>query len=116
MHSLLVALALVPLALSLPQFHILARQNEGPGLHTLTAYAPNNTLYDGLKVEYSGNLNLFQAETGSYCPGPPNVPNCPNGTDTVFAGTFYPVRLQTSAIPTFKHRKHLRVLIIDCMI
>jgi hypothetical protein len=116
LHSLLVPLALVPLALSLPQSHIFARQNEGPGLHTLTAYAPNNTLYDGLKVEYSGNLNLFQARTGSYCPGPPNVPNCPNGTDTVFAGTFYPVRLQTSTIPTIKNHKRLGVLFIDCMI
>ncbi|KAF2797147.1 hypothetical protein K505DRAFT_415251 [Melanomma pulvis-pyrius CBS 109.77] len=81
-------IALLPLASC--HSHIATRQNEGPGLHTLTAYAPNNTKYNGLKVEYGGYLNLFQEKTGQYCPGPPLVPNCPNGTDTVFAGTFYP--------------------------
>jgi len=96
-HSFLVTLALLPITQSYPQPDIVSRQNEGPGLHTLTAYAPNNTLYNGLKVEYGGNLNLFQSKTGSYCPGPPSVPNCPNGTDTVFSGTFYPVRLSLIA-------------------
>jgi hypothetical protein len=91
-RSRLATLALLSLAQSNPQHDVISRQNEGPGLHTLTAYAPNNTLYNGLKVEYGGNLNLFQSKTGSYCPGPPSVPNCPNGTDTVFSGTFYPVR------------------------
>jgi len=91
-RSLLATLALLSLAQSYPQPDIISRQNEGPGLHTLTAYAPDNTFYSGLKVEYGGNLNLFQSKTGSYCPGPPSVPNCPNGTDTVFSGTFYPVR------------------------
>ncbi|KAF2715429.1 hypothetical protein K504DRAFT_487115 [Pleomassaria siparia CBS 279.74] len=87
-RSLFLSIVALPLALSHP--HSQARQNEGPGLYTLTVYAPNNTKYNALKVEYGGYLNLFQEKTGQYCPGPPSVPNCPNGTDTVFAGTFYP--------------------------
>ena len=89
LQSLLQFVALLPLALAHPRSY--TRQTEGPGLHTLTAYAPENAKYDGLKVEYGGYLNLFQEKTGQYCPGPPTVPNCPNGTDTVFANTFLPV-------------------------
>ncbi|KAF2729454.1 hypothetical protein EJ04DRAFT_580599 [Polyplosphaeria fusca] len=80
----------LPIAYALQ--HVSGRQNEGPGLHTLTAYIPENEKYNGLKVEYGGNLNLFQEKTGSYCPTPP-VQNCPNGTDTVFANTFYPMSM-----------------------
>jgi hypothetical protein len=67
--------------------------NEGPGLYTLTAYAPDDELRNGLKVQYGGQLTLFSRQTEQYCPGPPTVPTCPKGTDTVFSGYFYPSSL-----------------------
>jgi hypothetical protein len=57
--------------------------------YTLTAYAPCNPVYNGLKVN---NLNLFQAKVSQYCPSKV-VTVCPNGTDMVFAGSLYPVGL-----------------------
>ena len=90
-RSLALSAALATLALSYPHA---VRRDEGPGLYTLTAYAPDNAQYNSLKVQYGGNLNLFQEKTGSYCPDPPLAQFCPNGTDIVFAGTFYPVSIQ----------------------
>ncbi|KAF2120266.1 hypothetical protein BDV96DRAFT_642109 [Lophiotrema nucula] len=84
--SLLHAFVLLPFASGLP--HISARQDDGPGLHTLTAYAPENNIYNGLKVEYKSSLNVFQEKTSSICPIAPA--ECPNGTDTVFLGVFNP--------------------------
>jgi hypothetical protein len=54
--------------------------------YTLTAYLPCNPIYNGLKVN---NLNLFQENVSQYCPEV--VAICPNGTDTVFASSMYPV-------------------------
>ena len=104
-HSLALSAALATLALSYPHA---VRQDGGPGLYTLTAYAPDNAQYNGLKVQYGGNLNLFQEKTGSYCPDPPLAQFCPNGTDTVFAGTFYPVSIQ--ALKRKTHLLNIKVL------
>ncbi|KAF2261800.1 hypothetical protein CC78DRAFT_570283 [Lojkania enalia] len=87
LHLLLKAVALLPIALGSP--YLQAHRKDGPGLHTLTAYVPGDKVYDGLKVEYGGYLNLFQEKTGQYCPTQVQ-PNCPNGTELVFSGTFYP--------------------------
>jgi hypothetical protein len=54
--------------------------------YTLTAYLPCNPVYNGLKVN---NLNLFQENVSQYCPEVVSI--CPNGTDTVFASSMYPV-------------------------
>jgi len=54
--------------------------------YTLTAFAPTNQTFNGLKVN---NLNLFQEKVGQYCPSPP-VTVCPNGTDQVWFGTLTP--------------------------
>jgi len=72
------------------------------GPSTLTAYAPDSALYDGLKVQYDGNLKVWQTKTWGYCPGPPKVPDCPNGTDTVFSEDLglYPVSCRRRSFPT----------------
>ncbi|KAF2202489.1 hypothetical protein GQ43DRAFT_439678 [Delitschia confertaspora ATCC 74209] len=84
------AAVFLPFVLGLPRPQS-TPSSDGLGFHTLTAYLPGDAVYDGLKVQYGGLLNLFQEKTGQYCPGPPLIPECPNGTDTVFYGLFYPV-------------------------
>lgn len=74
-----------------------APESCGPQLNnltspfTVTAYAPDNTKYNGLKIE---NWNVFQAVVASYCPflGTSQANLCPNGTDMVLQGSLYPVR------------------------
>ena len=65
--------------------------------YTLTAFAPFNQPYNGLKVN---NLNLFQATVYQYCPFTGNQSSfCPNGTDMAFAGSLYPVSLRIVRLP-----------------
>jgi hypothetical protein len=59
--------------------------------YTLTAYKPGDVM-DGLKVNWGGALNLYQQNVASYCPSEVEEEGaCPNGTDTVFANSMYPV-------------------------
>lgn len=68
--------------------------NNLTGRYTLTAYAPGNVVYHGLKVN---NLNLFQEKVFQYCPFTGNQSSyCPNGTDMAFGGTLGPVSNQPS--------------------
>ena len=63
--------------------------NNLTGPYTLTAYAPGNCEYNGLKAEIP---SLFQSKVAAYCPFTGNQSSiCPNGTDAAFAGTLYPV-------------------------
>lgn len=59
--------------------------------YTLTAYKPSDPRLHGMKVQYIGALALGAVRTGSYCPTVVTV--CPNGTDTAFAGTLYPLSM-----------------------
>jgi len=66
--------------------------NNLTGPYTVTAYAPWNCEYNGLKVE---TWNLFESKVSSYCPflGTSEANLCPNGTDMVLEGSLYPVSL-----------------------
>lgn len=61
-----------------------------PNIYSLTAYAPGNKVYDGLKVE---NLVLFQSHVSQYCPTivQDSASGCPNGTDMAFVSNLTPV-------------------------
>lgn len=69
--------------------------NGIPNIYTLTVYNPGQQ-YDGAKIQFGGGLNLFQDKVRSYCPEQVGS-SCPNGTETVFAGSLYPVSLSTSS-------------------
>lgn len=85
--SLLAALVATA-AMALPQ----GSTNDRPVQYTLTAHSPSVECLNGLKVNWGGALNLFQAEVSSYCPFTGDQASyCPNGTETVFVGTLYPV-------------------------
>ncbi|EKG15528.1 hypothetical protein MPH_07268 [Macrophomina phaseolina MS6] len=66
---------------------VAARQTALNGPYTLTAYAPGNVTLNGAKAQNGGNL--FGPTVASYCPTV--VTSCPNGTDTAYAGTLYPL-------------------------
>jgi hypothetical protein len=97
--STLLALSLLPAALCYPPYTP-TNTNGGSTLanstlnnltspYTLTAYIPWDCAFNGLKAN---NLNLFQATVAQYCPEiNDSTAFCPNGTDTVFVGTLYPV-------------------------
>lgn len=77
---------------ALPQHSNHVAVNPLPNLYTLTAHVPSNKTLNGLKVNWGGALNLFQAKVSSYCPVINNsTSHCPNGTETVFAGALHPV-------------------------
>ena len=88
--GLIAALALTPLALCYPgSGKHNAPLNNLTSPYSLTAYAPHNCEYNGLKAEIP---SLFASQVASYCPFTGNQSSiCPNGTDAAFAGTLYPV-------------------------
>ncbi|KAF2088056.1 hypothetical protein K490DRAFT_65337 [Saccharata proteae CBS 121410] len=56
--------------------------------YSLSAYAPGNAHYNGGKMQGAGGL--FLSHPSQYCPT--NVaPNCPNGTDSSWAASLYPI-------------------------
>jgi hypothetical protein len=94
MKTVLISLALFVSSLFADSTGIGPSCLEGPfnnlsSIYTLTAYAPRNLLYNGLKVN---DLGLFQATVFQYCPWTGNQSSfCPNGTDMAFVGTLTPV-------------------------
>ncbi|KAF2104248.1 hypothetical protein NA57DRAFT_70464 [Rhizodiscina lignyota] len=91
--SIIAQLMCLPLALAQDTYRLVSRaqNNTLSNQYTLTAYASHNTTLNGLKINWGGALNLFQANVSTYCPFVGNQSSlCPNGTDTVFVGTLYP--------------------------
>jgi hypothetical protein len=69
--------ALIRLALTIPISDSEPELNNLTSPYTLTAYNPDDSLYNGLKVN---NLAIFQAKTDGYCPFTGNQSSlCPNG-------------------------------------
>lgn len=90
LHEVLPLLAVINGAIARPA------PQGGPALqalsnfYSLTAYAPGNEVYDGLKVN---NLALFQPKVSQYCPTfvQESSSGCPNGTDMAFSSNLVPV-------------------------
>ncbi|OCK77785.1 hypothetical protein K432DRAFT_407011 [Lepidopterella palustris CBS 459.81] len=87
-NLILAAAGILPIAVGHPKGSCALNALASP--YTLTAYLPGNAKYDGLKAQYGEALNLFQEKVAQYCPLKPQS-SCPNGTDTVFAGSLYPL-------------------------
>ncbi|KAF2396301.1 hypothetical protein EJ06DRAFT_524701 [Trichodelitschia bisporula] len=78
--------ALIPLVSALPT----ARSDVPQAPYTLTAYALDKPVFNGLRVN---NLHLFQARVNGTCPlTSPDTP-CPNGTQMAFGGVVQPITL-----------------------